>query len=523
MNTPPQGPYSTASDLETTAEYPPLTPGAPMDTWIAPPRDESVAAQDPLRAHLEEIKALRQSVAGVTLVRDQLQAELSALTATRHELEELLLTRDTLLSKHERDLGAAQDEISKLREILAAVTTSRNQLQADLDAQEGQLKELQRPEGAEQAERVEQQRLIAARDQQLAELNEELAGRAQQHFLVTAERDDLQARLQRAKADLSAMAQRLQPSAAELARRNAALARNDDEMTQLQRRVAALREALQRAEAHRQVFESMLRDREEMIDERDARVGALTEQLEAQRREHRAALEQANAQPGADISRAGGGERQFAQQFDGIPAPAAETVRPTLPEVEPTVNEANAAPADPGAQAPSIELKEELRALRLQFEDERNANEALRGDLAAVELELHKVASELRQSNARLAQSDAVVGAATARFPRGQRLLVRTEGDAGIVHVLGRRTTIGRIAANDLCIDTDYISRRHAVVLVTDTETVVEDLNSTNGVFVNNLRVTRHTLREGDVLTIGKTNFRYVFKPEIGSATLPAP
>ncbi len=103
-------------------------------------------------------------------------------------------------------------------------------------------------------------------------------------------------------------------------------------------------------------------------------------------------------------------------------------------------------------------------------------------------------------------------------FLRGQRLLVRTEGDAGIVHVLGRRTTIGRISANDLSIDADFISRHHAVVLVTDTETVVEDLNSTNGVFVNNVRVARHPLHEGDLLTIGKTNFRYVFKPEIEPA-----
>ncbi len=87
---------------------------------------------------------------------------------------------------------------------------------------------------------------------------------------------------------------------------------------------------------------------------------------------------------------------------------------------------------------------------------------------------------------------------------------MRTVGDTGIVHVLGRRTTIGRIPSNDLCIDTEFVSRHHAVVLVTDSGTVVEDLNSTNGVFVNDVRVTRQELREGDVLTIGTTSFRYV-------------
>jgi hypothetical protein len=93
------------------------------------------------------------------------------------------------------------------------------------------------------------------------------------------------------------------------------------------------------------------------------------------------------------------------------------------------------------------------------------------------------------------------------------RLLVRTEGDTGIVHVLGRRTTIGRTPDNDLRIDADFISRHHAVVLVSAGGTIVEDLNSTNGVFVNNVRVARRQLAEGDLVTIGKTGFRYILKP----------
>ncbi len=102
MSATTQGPYSTSADLETTADYPPASPAAPADTWVIPPRAKDGAPDDPLRAYHEEIRTLRQSVAGITLVRDQLQADLSALTAKRHELEELLLTRDALLSKHER-------------------------------------------------------------------------------------------------------------------------------------------------------------------------------------------------------------------------------------------------------------------------------------------------------------------------------------------------------------------------------------------------------------------------------------
>ena len=98
-------------------------------------------------------------------------------------------------------------------------------------------------------------------------------------------------------------------------------------------------------------------------------------------------------------------------------------------------------------------------------------------------------------------------------MPEVTRLLVRTSGDSGIVHKLGRRTTIGRTPDNDLHINEDFISRRHAVILASADSAIVEDLNSTNGVYVNGEQVTRRELREGDLLTIGQTSFRYVLKP----------
>ncbi len=84
------------------------------------------------------------------------------------------------------------------------------------------------------------------------------------------------------------------------------------------------------------------------------------------------------------------------------------------------------------------------------------------------------------------------------------------DGDTEIVHVLGRRTTIGRGLDNDVRIDTKFVSRHHAVVLAGPQQTVVEDLRSTNGVYVNGRRVTRAVLRDGDVVHVGKTQFRFV-------------
>jgi peptidoglycan hydrolase CwlO-like protein len=92
------------------------------------------------------------------------------------------------------------------------------------------------------------------------------------------------------------------------------------------------------------------------------------------------------------------------------------------------------------------------------------------------------------------------------------RVLIRTDGNTDFVHVLGRRTRIGRGADNELVIDTKHISRYHAVLLAGPVHTSIEDLQSTNGVFVNNKRVTRQVLKDGDRVQIGRTQFRYTVR-----------
>jgi len=93
-------------------------------------------------------------------------------------------------------------------------------------------------------------------------------------------------------------------------------------------------------------------------------------------------------------------------------------------------------------------------------------------------------------------------------------LLVRTDGETGIVHLLGKRTTIGRTPDNDVQIDAKFISRRHAVARRAGDNTVIEDRNSTNGTYVNGQLINRRTLKDGDLVTLGKAEFRFsVNKP----------
>src|SRR6516225_11476089 len=72
------------------------------------------------------------------------------------------------------------------------------------------------------------------------------------------------------------------------------------------------------------------------------------------------------------------------------------------------------------------------------------------------------------------------------------------------VPVGSRPVTIGRAPDNDLSVDNLAVSNYHAKVYFEGGRMVVEDLNSLNGTFVNDLRIERATLHDGDSIHVGK-------------------
>ena len=102
-------------------------------------------------------------------------------------------------------------------------------------------------------------------------------------------------------------------------------------------------------------------------------------------------------------------------------------------------------------------------------------------------------------------------------------MLIRTDGNTDFVHVLGRRTRIGRGSDNELVLDTKHISRYHAVLLAGPVHTSIEDLNSTNGVFVNGKRVSRQALKDGDRVTVGRSRSPRYTRPRHQSSAGSSP
>lgn len=72
------------------------------------------------------------------------------------------------------------------------------------------------------------------------------------------------------------------------------------------------------------------------------------------------------------------------------------------------------------------------------------------------------------------------------------------------------RYTVGRLQDNDIRIDNPTVSGHHSLVINILNDSFLEDLNSTNGTYVNGRLIKKHALQNGDVVTIGRHQLRFV-------------
>ena len=113
----------------------------------------------------------------------------------------------------------------------------------------------------------------------------------------------------------------------------------------------------------------------------------------------------------------------------------------------------------------------------------------------------------------RLRAQERSIGA-TGRFASASRPIARLEvlyRDQLVAEyrLAPGKTIIGRTADNDVQIQSRFISRHHAQVVSDQAHSFVEDLNSTNGVFIRSQRVKHQTLTDGDIIQVGEHKLLY--------------
>lgn len=85
------------------------------------------------------------------------------------------------------------------------------------------------------------------------------------------------------------------------------------------------------------------------------------------------------------------------------------------------------------------------------------------------------------------------------------------------------RTTLGRRPYNDIVIDNLAISGEHAVLHMIGGDVYLEDLNSTNGTYVNGRAIKKQALEHNDVIEVGKYKIRYLVGTTVPETAAPAP
>ena len=78
------------------------------------------------------------------------------------------------------------------------------------------------------------------------------------------------------------------------------------------------------------------------------------------------------------------------------------------------------------------------------------------------------------------------------------------------VQITKDKTTLGRRPYNDMVIDNLAVSGEHAVLQMVGNDVFIEDLNSTNGTYINGKAIKKQLLAHNDTVEIGKYKIKYL-------------
>jgi pSer/pThr/pTyr-binding forkhead associated (FHA) protein len=92
----------------------------------------------------------------------------------------------------------------------------------------------------------------------------------------------------------------------------------------------------------------------------------------------------------------------------------------------------------------------------------------------------------------------------------GRYLAIEDGGEVVVIAVGEGALRLGRGIAADVVLEDRSVSRRHAVITCRGGEVVLLDDRSMNGVHVNGERVGQATLRDGDAITLGDVQMRFL-------------
>jgi len=479
---------------------------------------DRAGAVESARSRVEE--ALRESEryqSESRTLRDSLAARDAAIAQAQHSLGERDAQLTALRAEHARIVPALEATSKSTSQLEAELQASRSQADAlaaelqtaresvaALDAQvrrsESEVNAARSELGAAKTQAGSYLELLQTREWRLGfdqnlfrEMDAEVGAVHAGHGALESERDRLRGQVANLEARLAAQ-----------------LAAAETERTRLSAEMAARERAL--AEARERSADDARRVAQ-LLEAAELRQAEHATQMAQLRGEQVAQMAQLDADLAGEIAQLKSEAETRDSEMTVLMAHLQEARRPTRPieaDIKRLTDELSVKTAACAA------LDEENRDLRATLERTRGAleeREFLIRRLERSESNNANVLGRIQTSMERL--GSVPVGSSATATPAAEwsAELIRIDGERPVTHVLSRRTRIGRATGCELQIDSGSVSRHHALILVGPRESVIEDLNSTNGVLVNGRKVTRQVLCDGDAVTIGETQFRYLARP----------
>jgi chromosome segregation ATPase len=466
--------------------------------------------------HQAEARSLRESLAArdATIVQvlhslSERDAQLSALQSEHARILPALEARTKSSTQLEDELSAARAQLTTVSVELKVSQQQAGALGAQAKRQESEMHAARAELALSKAQASSYLELLRTRDWRsnfhqnlFRDMDAQVGAADAARGALEAERERIQARLAAYEATISthsATIEQLQTAAATQVHSVAEQAKRLEEAGQ------------QRVEWTAQLS-TLETDRTRLLGELAASDQALT-QAQANADGAMLRIEQIQSEHAAKISELEADAETREQEMTVLMAHLKEARRP----IEGIEAEVKRLKDELGLKTVAItDLTEEADKLRAALERTRGQleeREFLIRRLERSESNNANVLGRIQTSMERLGSSVAPGANGAPPAAEWSPELIRIDGDRSISHALGRRTRIGRATGCELHIDSSSVSRHHALILAGTREAIIEDLNSTNGVILNGRKVTRQVLNDGDILTIGEIQFRYVAKP----------
>jgi chromosome segregation ATPase len=499
-----------------------------LDAELATAREQlrSTTAQSAqLEQRLQEQARAAQAERARELQSEQDRAErehahaahAASVMSDLHEERARALSYFESLQSVESRRALFENLVTDLHEEAHGRETDLTRLAHQLVAAQARLRE-QDAELAQRAARIEQ------REQQLTSFGAALAERDAQLRDGRREAQGLHGNIARLQAQLEASGERIRALTAVTEQHTTTESQRKSELSRLLTERVHLTTAVETARASASTAAAQAAEHEAALNQRRAHMVELESAL-AEERKRTKELEEELGTLRREMEDWGSALKSVHQERS--------TYQTTLAAAEARAGEAERVAAEHAA---------DLAALKTESLGYAGQIRELEADLAAAEEAIHRLESEARKHAARaeelekaneqwraaLEEGRPSVAETSAHpmlresdegespgapLPEGAtRLLIYQQEGREVVHVLGRKTSVGRTPDNDLQIDARFISRHHAVILAGPVQTVIEDLNSTNGVQVNGRRVTRQVLKDGDTVSIGRQQYRFVVR-----------